>query len=256
MQTATDTTAPAQEPIINELEFNVIYDKVLRHIRYMDDMDCVRVLWDEALPYVQALLAHPRPQFYISTIVNTLSRMDEKCRTMGMGSIRKREILALYMYIVLYYLMRDDKLFTKDFEPRLKSMLSMYRSSDIWNHGKTENLLKELPLPSELRDDDQPQQPQEEPEGNGVGPRLCVKVLIRMYEKLWARMGMSGCNNRTKAEFLAATSGYSVEVLEDRMARNFELTDRDHKTDVEVANNILLKMGVKNLIKIDKTRRK
>jgi len=77
---------------------------------------------------------------------------------------------------------------------------------------------------------------------------LCLKVLVKMYNKLWSRLGMADSSNADKARFLSMSSGYSYNAIYNRLNENFDLTERDHKEDVDLANEFLLKMGVKTPI--------
>lgn len=80
--------------------------------------------------------------------------------------------------------------------------------------------------------------------------RLCLKVLVLMYNRLWSKLGMSECSNADKARFLAMVSGYKFDSIYNRLNENYDLTERDHKEDVDKANTFLLKMGIKKPITI------
>lgn len=250
-------TADAK-PVISDYEFDVIFDRVLRHRQHLTSQSFVSYLWKESLPYVQRLVEHPQPQFYISTIRNELSVIAGVCRNPGGASnVSKRIMLSFLVFVNLYYLRRDDKKFVDDVLPKLRELFDSPADS-IWNYNKTMSYLEALPRPDELRQDEEPENTNEQDEDMGKrNPnQLGIKVLIKLYEKLWSRLGMSGCNNNEKALFLSAVSGYKADVLEDRLSRNFELTERDHRKDVDKANEFLTLIGIKNLIIIKKSKKK
>lgn len=243
-----------KQPIISNYEFNVIFERVIRHINYLSSQNFVSGLWDESLKYVERLVNHRQPQYFISTIINELNVVSGTCSIPNYNySVRKKKILSLLMYISLYYLRRDDNIFNNDVIPKVKDVFDT-PTNKVWDLKTIIELLKKLPTPNELCQEERQEIVDERNETNTKrnSNQLCIKVLIMMYEKIWTRLEMNGCNNRDKAEFLSAVSGYGVDVIEDRLSRNFDLTERDHRKDVDKANVLLKKMGIKREIKIGK----
>lgn len=236
-----------KEKIINDLEFNVIFDKVLSKIPTLSDLTFTKSLYEESLSYVSRVIEHPTPQFYISTIVNELrTNKDEVYCKSNDKKLRKTSILSLLIYVNLYYLKRDQSVYTEKIIPNLVPRMGFYNNSTNWTIKRTQDLLAELPAPSEVRGTSQ-----DDNEPHHTKNQLCIKVLIRMYEKLWSKMQMNNHSNSQKARFLAAISGYSEEAIKDKLSRNFELTERDHSKDVLLANELLLQAGIKKPINIE-----
>lgn len=245
------TEPTSKSPIISDLEFNYIYDIVLSHLPNFSSIKHTKDVWNDCLKYVKDLINHPQPQLYIYTIKNEI-----KQRTgyfiMKPHNVEVAGAISVTMYVALYYLKRGNEMYHKEILPVISTLLGDY-NSPAWAHTSTLELLEQLPLRSQVKGPEQNTEDAVEDKIDDVSSRnqLCAKVLVRMFEKLWPKLNMSGCNNHQKARFLADISGYTEDVLYDRLSRRIQLTERDHKIDIEKANVHLNLIGIGRLLKCD-----
>lgn len=82
------------------------------------------------------------------------------------------------------------------------------------------------------------------------------KVTIAMLMKLESKLGISALTVSERAEIYSSITGFSKDKISQLLSGRIDLIEAYHLKDVEKANKLLLKMGIKRPIAIDRTSEK
>lgn len=82
------------------------------------------------------------------------------------------------------------------------------------------------------------------------------KVTIAMLMKLESKLGISALTVSERAEIYSSITGFSKDKISQLLSGRIDLIEAYHLKDVEKANKLLLKMGIKRPIVIDRTSEK
>lgn len=86
----------------------------------------------------------------------------------------------------------------------------------------------------------------------GLGEKVTVALLM----KLESRLGTTSLNTNERASIYSAITGFSKDKIYTLLSGNFDLLESYHLEDVEKANKILNKLGIKRMITIDRKTKK
>lgn len=114
--------------IISNDELDLLYDKVLQKIGFFRELGYSDTVWDAALPYLERLVTHSKPSLYISRIKNELSIMTEKI-SMPNYTVKSSSVIAIQLYVILYYLYKDVDSYRDYILPDLNNILGYFNST-------------------------------------------------------------------------------------------------------------------------------
>lgn len=142
-----ETDKPKQRSsVISDLELEVIYDRVLYKIDFFRDLNCHATIWDECIPYLDRLVKHPSPDLYVSKIKNELRERTEIKKPATWGTaIRLTDMISTQLYIILFYLYKDKKIYIETVLPSLTGIMGYFKEARYGRLEYLQKLLKDLP---------------------------------------------------------------------------------------------------------------
>lgn len=148
MNSNKDNDNPKQKSsVISDLELEVIYDIVLYKITFFKDLNCHDTIWDDCLTYLDRLVKHESPELYVCKIKNELREISgtRKPNNWGM-SVSRSAIISTQLYIILYYLYRDNRTYTDIILPSLKEIMGYFKNPSHGEYEYIQKLLQKLPV--------------------------------------------------------------------------------------------------------------
>lgn len=147
MNSNKDNDNPKQKSsVISDLELDVIYDRVMYKIDFFRALKSYATIWDDCIPYLERLVKHPSPDLYVSKIKNELRERTEIKRPATWGTaINLADMISTQLYIILFYLYRDNKMYTETVLPSLTGIMGYFKEARYGRLEHIQKLLNNLP---------------------------------------------------------------------------------------------------------------
>lgn len=136
--------------IVSNDELNMLFDQCLIKIPFFRGLGFSDKIWDDCLPYLDRLVSHNSPALYISTIKNELRVLSgEKKPSSWDYAVKLSSIIALQLYVILYYRFRDCDIYKNNVLLSLKEVLGFFDSHRCKFSAEVLPWLQKLPIYSE-----------------------------------------------------------------------------------------------------------
>jgi len=114
-------------PIISQTKLNVLQERVCSPINYLCiQIDSATPLWDGPIKMCQQI---ENNQFAVDTVVMEAKKLNRAFN--GVNTPRLYHAVLCRVYIILYYLHRDDQLYQEIVFPRLKKNMGVYNDAHL-----------------------------------------------------------------------------------------------------------------------------
>lgn len=222
--------------VISDRELNMIYDRVLCKRPYFRDIDFSETIWDDCIPFLDELVQDAEPDIYISTTKNKLRKIKETVKPEGWNfCIRKSDIIAFQLYVILFYRFRDDKVYVKVRES-LKEMLGFFNDPTRCSLNESLRYMQDLPLNNELLEEDL----NTSEDKVQISRAAQIGLLVRLFEESGVNF-----NNYSGAKAALARLGEEIYEIPEKTINNyFSRTSKINSEDKLSINMELKEMGV------------